>query len=182
MQSKQMKKHGPWKIRSSREIYTDPFIDVRGDDVIRPDGKDGHHVVVHMKPGVCVVAKDNDNFVYLTNEFHYGVGRYSLEAVSGGIETNEASTETALRELQEELGIRANNLSRLGCVDPFTTIVVSPTELFLATQLEFGETNQEGTEEIECVKMPLDEAVSKVLAGEITHAPTCTLLLMINQI
>ena len=177
-----MKKHGPWNICRSREIYRDPFIDVRGDEVIRPDGKEGHHVVVNLKAGVCVVAVDEEKQVYLTSEFHYGIGRHSIEAVSGGIEADELAEETARRELQEELGIRAGKLRRIGCVDPFTTVVVSPTELFLATELQHGSTNLEGTELIECIKLPLKDALSKVLNGEITHAPTCTLLLIINHI
>ena len=79
-----MSQHGPWFIKDSSEVYVDPFIKVRVDQVIRPDGNDGQHVVVLMKPGVCVLAIDEDNNIYLTREFHYGVGRYSLEAVSGG--------------------------------------------------------------------------------------------------
>jgi len=39
------------------------------------------------------------------------------------------------------------------------------------------ESAPEGTEQIETVVMPLADAVQKVLDGEITHAPTCVLLL-----
>ena len=84
-----MPQHGPWFIKDSNDVYSDPFIHVRLDQVIRPDGDDGQHVVVLMKPGVCVLAIDDKNNVYLTREFHYGIGRYSLEAVSGGIDPGE---------------------------------------------------------------------------------------------
>ncbi len=75
--------HGPWQILRSNDIYRDPWIEVRCDDVIRPDGREGTHVVVQMKPGVCVVALDEEGFVHLTGEFHYGIGRDSVEGVSG---------------------------------------------------------------------------------------------------
>jgi ADP-ribose pyrophosphatase len=132
-----------------------------------------------MKPGVCVIPVDSDNYVYLTSEFHYGVGRYSIEGVSGGIEPGEDPDETARRELQEELGLEAASWAYLSSVDPFTTIVVSPTRLYLARELTFGAQNLEGTETIERVKMSLDEAVERVFSGEITHAPTCVALLRI---
>ena len=177
-----MKDHGPWKIKSSREIYSDPFVDVRGDDVIRPDGKDGHHVVVFLKPGVCVIPMDEDSNLYLTSEFHYGIGRDSLEGASGGIETGEGQLETAKRELQEELGILAEEWTDLGFVDPFTTCVVSPTQVFLAEDLSFTEANPEGTELIECVKLPLADAIEKVMNSEITHGPSCVLILKIARI
>ncbi|NLS95015.1 MAG: NUDIX hydrolase [Planctomycetaceae bacterium] len=175
-----MKPHGPWKIINSKEVYRDPWIDVQRDEVIRPDGEEGTHCVVRMKPGVCVVALDDDGFVHLTEEFHYGIGRHSVEGVSGGIDPGETALETAQRELEEELGLKAERWTDLGCVDPFTTIVVSPTQLYLAEGLSEGVCRPEGTELIRLVKLSLGEAVSQVLDSRITHGPTATLLLKIQ--
>jgi len=172
-----MSQHGPWFIKDSKDVYVDPFVSVRVDEVVRPDGDDGQHVVVFMKPGVCVLAVDEKNNVYLTREFHYGVGRYSLEAVSGGIDTGEHADATAKRELAEELGLVAECWEAVGSVDPFTTIVVSPTNTYIARGLTKTASNPEGTELIETVVMPLSEAVARVNSGEITHAPTCVLIL-----
>ena len=102
-----MKRHGPWQIVKTKEVYRDPWFRVDRDKVIRPDGKPGTYTVVHLKPGVCVLALDDDGQVCLTEEFHYAVGRVTLEAVSGGIEPDEDPLETAKRELKEELGITA---------------------------------------------------------------------------
>ncbi len=175
-----MRSHGPWKIIGSNDIYGDPWIDVRRDDVIRPDGKEGTHCVVHMKPGVCVVAIDDEGFVYLTEEFHYGIGRDSIEGVSGGIESGETALETAQRELEEELGLKAERWTDLGSVDPFTTIVVSPTRLYLAEDLSEGVCQPEGTEVIRRVKISLAEACRRVFESQITHGPTTTLLLKLH--
>ena len=174
-----MKPHGPWKIVSSNDVYQDPWIGVRRDKVIRPDGKNGSHCVVHMKPGVCVVALDEQDFVYLTDEFHYGIGRDSIEGVSGGIEPGETALGTARRELEEELGLRAERWTDLGSVDPFTTIVVSPTRLYMAEGLTEVDSCPEGTELIRRVKLPLSEAVAQVMKSRITHGPTCVLLLKV---
>lgn len=172
-----MKQHGPWQIVTQQIVYCDPWTSVRKDDVIRPDGKPGTYTVVDVKPGVCVLAMDAENHVYLTQEFHYGVGRVTVEAVSGGIELDEDAQSTARRELQEELGIEAGEWVSLGTYDPFTANVVSPTELFLARQLTFGQHAQEGTEQIRCVQMTLRDAVQKVLDNEITHCPSCLVIL-----
>lgn len=169
--------HGPWKIKQSNLVYEDPFVQVRLDEVVRPDGNDGQHVVVNMKPGVCVLAIDEEENVYLTREFHYGVGRYSIEAVSGGIEPGEDPDLTAKRELQEEIGLQAEHWEHVGTIDPFTTIVVSPTRLYIVGGLSDAPKDPEGTEIIETVKMPLDQAVTMVEQGEITHAQTCVVLL-----
>jgi ADP-ribose pyrophosphatase len=169
--------HGPWSIVQSHAIYADPWISVRKDDVVRPNGQPGTHSVVQLKPGVCVLAMDEDRNVFLTEEFHYGVGRITLEAVSGGIEPGEDALSTAQRELQEEIGIEAEEWTDLGTVDPFTASVVSPTRLYLAEGLRFGDHAQEGTEIIRCVKLSLIEAVQKVINSEITHGPSCVVIL-----
>ena len=172
-----MKQHGPWQIRKTNQIYKDPYIEVTKDDVIRPDGDDGTHVKVFMKPGVSVLPVDHEDFVYLTREFHYAVGRESIEVVSGGIEPGETALSTAHRELEEELGIVAENLQDVGVVDPFTTIIESPTRLYVATGLSFVETQLEGTEVIDCVKLPFQAAVEMVMSGEISHGPSCVIIL-----
>ena len=172
-----MKHHGPWQIVESHSVYRDPWIEVRQDQVIRPDGADGTHCVIQMKPGVTVLALDHEQCVWLTEEFHYAVGRVGLEAVSGGIEPGEEPLVTARRELEEELGIRAGRWTAMGTVDPFTTIITSPTALFMAEDLQFVPATPEGTERIRRVRLPLAEAVQAVLDGTITHGPTCILIL-----
>jgi len=157
--------HGPWTILRSREVYRDPWIALRRDEVMRPDGEPGSHCVLHLKPGVSVLALDEDGTVYLTDEFHYAIGRNSLEAVSGGIEAGEEPQQAARRELEEEIGLVAAEWLELGTVDPFTSIVVSPTRLFLARQLQPGTRAPEGTEQIRTVQVSLDEARRMVEAG-----------------
>jgi ADP-ribose pyrophosphatase len=172
-----MKRRGPWKIVESHPIYRDPWIDVHKDDVIRPDGRPGTYSVVHLKPGVSVLALDESENVFLTEEFHYGVGRTTLEVVSGGIDPGHDALATAQRELQEEIGIEATDWTELGLVDPFTANVVSPTQLYLARNLRFVACAPEGTEVIRRVEMPLAEAVENVINSKITHGPSCVAIL-----
>lgn len=159
------------------EVYRDPWIALTRDEVIRPDGAPGSHCIVRLKAGVSVIAIDDNETAYLTEEFHYAVGRVTIEAVSGGIDDGESPEQTARRELAEELGITADAWTDLGSCDPFTSVVTSPTRMFLARGLHFGATRLEGTESVRCRQMPFDEAVSMVLDGRITHGPTCVLIL-----
>lgn len=172
-----MKKYGPWTILKSTEIYADPWIRLDKDDVLRPDGNPGTYSVVTLKPGVTVLALDGEGYVHLTREFHYAVGRITIEAVSGGIDEGESADVAAIRELAEELGLTAKKWTSLGKVDPFTGGVLSPTTLYLAEDLDEGVANQECTETIEHVKFPLQVAYEMAERGEITHAPSVICLL-----
>lgn len=172
-----MQKHGPWTIRSTETIYADPWIEVFRDLVTRPDGAPGTYSTVHLKSGVCVLALDKQRCVHLTREFHYAVGKVTIEGVSGGIEQTETPEIAARRELAEELGLVAAKWTPLGRVDPFTAAILSTVDLYLAEDLSECEAAPEGTELIEHVVMPLEEAVDMVRQGEITHSPTCVGLL-----
>lgn len=169
---------GPWHVRSSRDLLHNQFARVAVDHVTRPDGADGEHVVVAIKPGVCVLPLDAGGNLLLTREYHYAIARYSLEGVSGGRDAGrDGSTESpeacARRELREELGIEASRIDRLTVIDPFTSIMVSPTAVFVARDLVEGAAAPEGSEQIAMVRVPLGEALELVRRGEITHAPTC---------
>lgn len=174
-----MQSHGPWTIVKNHQIYQDPWVTLQRDDVIRPDGLPGSYSTVQIKPGVTVIALDHQNIVHLTSEFHYAVGRVTLEGVSGGIESDESPLESAQRELVEELGIVAKKWTWLGSVDPFTSAVRSPVQLYLAEELSFEATQLEGTELIERVALPLADAIAAVMESSITHAPTCVALLKV---
>ncbi len=174
-----MQQHGPWMINRTRQVYRDAWIEVRLDEVTRPDGQPGTYTTVQLKSGVCVVALDQERRVHLTREFHYAVGRITVEGVSGGIESGESSELAAQRELAEELGLMAKHWQRLGQVDPFTSAIYSTVDLFLATDLTECAAAPEGTEQIEHMIVPLDEAVEMVRNSQITHGPTCVALLRI---
>lgn len=172
-----MREHGPWKVTGTRHVYRDAWIDVQVDDVIRPDGQPGTHSIIWLKPGATVIALDDAQSVYLTQEFHYAVGRVTIEGVSGGNEPPEPIVETAQRELREEIGIVAGRWTELGVVDPFTANVHSPTALFLAEELRFVDAVREGTETMRRICVPLAEAIAMLWDGRITHAPTVVALL-----
>lgn len=145
--------------------------------MIRPDGKDGIFGVVEMVAGVSVLPLDDEGFVYLTKEFHYAVEQESIEAASGAIDKNETSIEAAKRELKEELGIEAEEWIDLGMVNPFTTVIKSHAIIYLAKKLHFLEANPESTEKIDIVKVKFDDALKMVMESEITHGPSCVLIL-----
>jgi ADP-ribose pyrophosphatase len=150
---------------------------VREDKVIRPGGSEGLFGVVEMVGGASVLAVENNDDVYLVREYKYAVGRDSLEVVSGAIDAGETPLAAAKRELREEAGLIAAKWQAIGTVDPFTTAIRCTNHLFLARGLSPTPADPGDGEEITLVKVPLEAALDMVLAGEITHASSCILIL-----
>ncbi len=176
-----MEKHGPFEITNSEVKYKNPWIEVVENSILAPNETKGIFGIVNMKPGVSVLALDDDGYVYLTDEFKFAVGRNCIEAVSGGIENGATPIETAKRELKEELGIEAESLIELGTVDPFTSLINSPATLFLARKLSFGESKQDSLEIIKMIKVKFEEAVEMVMDSRINHGPSAVLIMKVNE-
>lgn len=175
------RKHGPYTIKSSECLHRDEFVEVWLDEVVRPNGQPGRYATMKMRPGVAVLALDEEGFVYLVSLFRYAVGKECVEVVQGMVDEGEEAVESARRELREELGIEAEELIDLGLVDAVTSQVFSPARVFLARGLTFGEPDRESTERMRPVKVTLEEAVRMVLDGEITQGTTCALILKASK-
>jgi ADP-ribose pyrophosphatase len=170
------RKNGPWTIKDSQSVFKNDFLELINDRVVQPDGADGEYATVRMKPGVCVLAIDDEENVYLTRQFRYALGAESLEVIAGGSDEGSA-LDNAKREAKEEIGIEADEWIDLGTAETDTSLVRCPAHFFVARRLKFSQPDREGTEEMRSVKIRFDEALEKVLSGEIKHALSCLLIM-----
>jgi 8-oxo-dGTP pyrophosphatase MutT (NUDIX family) len=176
------RKHGAWTVKSSEKVYADDFAEFWVDEVLKPDGEPGRRATLRMKSGVAVLAIDGEGFAHLVKTFRYAVGKHCVETVQGSIEENEEPEAAARRELKEELGIEAGELTDLGLVDAITSQVFSPARLYLARSLSFGEPDTDSTETLEPFKVKFEEAVRMVMDGRVTQGISCTLILKASRI
>jgi ADP-ribose pyrophosphatase len=172
-----------WEVVGSTTGFTGRVVGVRVDQVLMPNGADSEvaerEVVAH--PGaVGVLALDADDRVLLIRQYRHPVGHLLWEAPAGLRDVvGEPLHATAQRELREEAGYRAERWHVL--VDSFTSPGMSDERMriFLARDLTeasapdgFRRIHEEADMPIAWV--PLDEAVAKVLSGDI-HNPTAAM-------
>lgn len=86
-----------------------------------------------------------------------------------------ARRENAKREVKEKIGIEAEEWISLGTAEIDTSIIKGAANFFVARRLKFGKPKREGTEQMKIVKISFDEALEKVLNGEIKHSASCIL-------
>jgi len=168
--------HGKWRIKSTRKIFENPFFAVFEDDVKKPTGDDGKYATIRFNDGVSVLPIDDEENVYLTRQFRYAIAREDIEVLAGSID-GEGALDAAKRETKEECGIEAEEWIDAGTVHSLTSITQCTSRQFIARGLTFGEPHNEGTEDIESVKIKLPDAVEMVRCGEITDSDTCLLIL-----
>jgi ADP-ribose pyrophosphatase len=152
---------------SSRMVYQGRILNVRVDEVELPQGRRTTREVVEHRGAAAVVAVDEHDCVLLIRQYRHAVGRVLLELPAGTLEVGEAPKVCAARELQEETGYQA------ACLEPLIAMYPSPgyasevVYIFAASDLQAGVAQPEGDESLELVRMPLSEAISTILQGEL---------------
>ena len=171
--------HGnPWTTRAGRVVYDNPWITVREDDVVRPDGRPGIYGVVHFKNlAVGALPIEADGSVWLVGQHRYPLGVYSWEMPEGGCPEGESPEEAARRELKEEAGIEAEALELLGVYHLSNSVSGETAYIYRATGLSHGHSGPEGDERIELRRVGWEEAWSLLQGGRITDAMTVFALL-----
>lgn len=164
----------PWRIRASDVKMETPWLRVKLYDVINPAGEACEYGVAHFKNKAIGVVPYAQGHIWMVGQTRFTLNQYSWEIVEGGCPAGETPHGTAIRELKEEAGITAQNLTPLFEMHLSNSCTDEWGQVFLATGLSFGEQELENSEDITLRKFSLDEVYAYVEAGEITDSLTVT--------
>ena len=156
----------------SREIFNGRVIRVTVDKVQLEDGTTSTREIVHHHGGACILPVDADGSVTMVRQFRYAFGEEIWELPAGKLEPGEDPFESAKRELSEECGLSADNYIDLGVVYPTVGYDSETIYLWAATGLHKGGQHLDAGEFLDVVRMPFEEALQKVLHGEIKDSKT----------
>ena len=167
--------NNPFKTQSSKVVYQNPWMLVREDAIIRPDGSEGIYGVVESKNSVVIVALNEKNEVYIIRSFKYPVGEWSWGLPGGGGEGEDALI-ASKRELVEETGITANEWSVLGETRVSSGLMTERMAVLLARDLTFGDRIDADDKDIisEGKFVSFDEIDKMIQNREIDDAQTVT--------
>jgi 8-oxo-dGTP pyrophosphatase MutT (NUDIX family) len=168
----------PWTTRGSRQVYENPWIAVREDQVTRPDGLAGIYGVVHYKnKAVGVLPVEDDGRVWLVGQYRYPLERYSWEIPEGGCPEGEDTQECARRELREETGLVASHLELISIAHLSNSVSDEEATIYRATGLLHGPSDPEGSERLLVRCLHFDEVWGMLQRFEITDSLSVIALL-----
>ena len=162
---------------SGETVFDGKIMHVRRDIVELSDGSESFREVVDHSGGVCVLAVDDEGRVLTVRQFRYPFERVLREIPAGKLEKGEDPDKAAERELREETGAVAGKMERLGEIYPTPAYCGEIIRMYLARDLVFGENDLDEGEFLDVERVPFDELVEKVFAGEIRDAKTVTAVL-----
>ena len=155
------------------DIFEGNVLHVFRDTVSIPGGKTSFREYAVHRGAVAVLALDDEENTYLVRQYRYAIGRSTLELPAGKLEIGEDDMmAAAARELSEEIGVTADRMTPLGVYIASPAILTERIYCFLAEGLHFGKCHPDEDENLFTVKLPLKEAVSMVLHGELQDGKT----------
>lgn len=171
----------------SRRIYTGRVMNLDVDEVRFPDGSTGALELIRHSGAAAVVPfldqpNDSDARILLIRQFRYAADRYLYEIPAGRIDGSERPIDCARRELREEAGCAAEEISPLGAFFTTPGFIDEYIHLFMATGLTRGEPEPEADEFIQSVSHTLKDGLRMIDRGEIVDGKTIIALFMADRL
>ena len=147
-------------------------------DLEKPDGTLVETAVVRHPGAVLLVPVDENGKVLMLKQYRLPLDDFILEIPAGTRESKrEPWLECAQRELREETGYRAAEFHDLGLLWPMPSTSDEEQTLFVARGLTLDPLPQDFDEQIEVVRIGLDELCEMALDGRMHDAKSCVSLL-----
>jgi hypothetical protein len=151
---------------------------------------DGGFIGEHLKVlpreenGIAVLPFDADGNAIIQDEFRYALNCYSTEVVKGGADKTHTIEQNARRELEEELGLVAERLIKIGACTERGSFVTGVATMFIALNCVPKE-NSCSKDESETFsnrrKLKMDDLVSEVMNGKIRCVTSQAVILIADN-
>ena len=160
------------EILASDTAWSGKIFNVERMEVRLPSGRCSVRDVVRHPGAVAVVALTEMGKIALVRQYRTSLDRVTVEIPAGKLEPGEDPLEAARRELVEETGYAAGELTPLVSVAPAPGYTDEVVRVYLARDLAFTAQHTDGDEFLNVDLVPLGEVRSAVLSGAVIDAKT----------
>jgi ADP-ribose pyrophosphatase len=149
-------------VVASRVVYRGKIVSLKVDEIALPAGGTAIREVVEHPGAVVILAIDDEECVYLVDQYRHAVKRHLLELPAGGLEPGEEPLERAKRELREEVGLAAGEWTYLGWFFSSPGFANEKLHAFAARRLTPTDGTPDDDEDLSVVRYPLRTLLSEL--------------------
>lgn len=163
----------PWEVISSEYLHRAPWLTVRKDHLVLPNGNHiPSYYILEYPDWVNTIAVTSDGQFVFIRQYRHGLQQTSYELCAGVCEKEDASPlASAQRELLEETGYGNGSWQEYMQISPNPSTHTNITYCFLATGVEkISEQHLEDTESLSVHLLTLTEVKELLEKGEIKQA------------
>ena len=156
-------------------IYQGKILSLRCDDALTHDGKACKREIVEHGGGACVLYIESGRVLFV-RQYRYAYGEEVLEIPAGKLVKGEDPKTTAIRELEEETGIRVKDAELLFVLYPTPGYTNEKIYIYGASAGEKVSAHLDEGEYLDVVWLSIEEAKKALQTGELHDAKTIVAL------
>jgi len=160
------------EVLEKTTIFQGRVFDVRQERVRLPDGTDHSVDMVIHGGSVAIVPMGEQGLLWFVEQYRHPAGKSLLEFPAGVVDPGETHAECAQRELREEIGMAASELTRLGEFYLAPGYSSELLHVYLASRLYHAPLEGDEDENVRVVQIPVQKAFQLAENGEILDAKT----------
>lgn len=160
-----------WGAKSSQYLLQNPYVSVRKDLVLRPDGRFLPYFVVERHDFAVIVPVLPNGDLVLVRQYRYPIGRYTWEFPMG-IVSGVSMLKAAKTELIQETGYRARRWRKLGVYNVAAGMMNQRAHIYLAEGLVPGEPEPEDGEFLKSRHISFATFEKWILRGQFQDGPS----------
>lgn len=173
------------QVLSSEDVYTGRVFTVKRDRVRLPSGIEATMEVVRHRGSVILLPMPDPGHLILIKQYRYAIDRWIWELAAGSLEPGEDPYTGAVRECEEEIGLRPGHVFEIGNLYPTPGYCDEKMTFFKLTELappKEGETfsQPDADEDIRARVFSLEEVDALILNGEIVDQKTAAGLMLLR--
>jgi len=169
------------KRTGERKIFQSRIFSVKEINLEFDSGQKATYDIIEGGDGAMVVPFLDKDTILFVREYHAARDEYQLGLCKGGIKKGKTPEETAIQELQEEVGYTAKRLDKLGIFTIMPGYLADRTHLFLARELSPSKLQGDEVEELEVIPYSFDRFEELIDKGEIKEARVISALYLAKR-
>ena len=147
---------------TTKNIYSGKVLTLNIDNVTLPNGATTELEIIRHPGASAVVPMKEDGTVILIRQFRHAAGGFIYEIPAGKLNPGEKPLDCARRELEEEIGYRAENLEFITSIFTAPGFTDEVIHIYKATGLGKGQQNLDQDEVLEVLEWPLEKAIAEI--------------------
>ena len=159
-------------------LYNGKILNLKKDEVELPDGKSAVREMVEHSGGSAILC-EKDGKILLVKQFRYPYKEVIYEIPAGKLIPGEDPSETAIRELEEEGGVKAERVVKMFDVYPTPAYTNEIIRIYRAEGLKETEIHLDEDEFLSAVWVDKNQIKKMIDCGEIKDAKTLIALLAV---
>ena len=165
-----------------RVNYQGRIVEMCTDVIALPNGKTVEWDMVHHKGAAAILPVDEDGKLILVRQFRNGPQKEILEIPAGGLNPGEDFLTCAARELEEEIGYRAEEIHPL--IELYTTVAFCDEKIGIYYTEKMVPTVQHLDEDefVTIERYPLQKVVDMIMDGTIQDSKTMAAVLAYKEL